>query len=187
MRQVHDMALETSEMYNRHRYSAEFCNHHSVNFETDSYVMFKEPAFAKTLATRRTKGLATRLLLQWSGPHKVIRMIGTNNCEIVDRDDNKPFIVNVVASYLIATFSPVVPLSTELFALRSLNQRNSSRRTGIKGRTVSTAVCRHSFPCRDRCSRKFFPVSWSVTGRHSFPCRIQSILRFSPALLRLSG
>jgi hypothetical protein len=88
------MALETTEMYDRHRYSAEFRNHHPVHFESDSYVVLKVPAFAKTLAARRATGLATRLLLQWSGPHKVVRMIGTNSCEIVDRDDNKPYIVN---------------------------------------------------------------------------------------------
>jgi transposase InsO family protein len=46
IRQVHDLALETSEIYDRHRYSAEFRNHHSVNFETDSYVMLKVPAGA---------------------------------------------------------------------------------------------------------------------------------------------
>jgi hypothetical protein len=89
------MALETTEIYDRHRYSAEFRNHHPVHFKYDSYVMLKVPAFAKTLAARRATGLATRLLLQWSGPHKVVRMIGTNNCEIVNRDDNKPYIVNV--------------------------------------------------------------------------------------------
>jgi len=106
LRQVHDLALETSEIYDRHRYSAEFRNHHSVNFETDSYVMLKVPAFAKTLAARRAKGLATRLLLQWSGPHKVVRMIGTNNCEIIDRDDNKPYIVNVARLVPYRHFQP---------------------------------------------------------------------------------
>jgi hypothetical protein len=106
LRQVHDMTLEMTEMYDRHRYSAEFQNHHPVHIESDSYVMLKVPAFAKALAARRATGLATRLLLQWSGPHKVVRMIGTNNCEIVDRDDNKPYIVNVARLVPYRHFQP---------------------------------------------------------------------------------
>jgi hypothetical protein len=55
LRQVHDMALEMSEMYDRHRYSAEFRNHHSVNFEPYSYVMLKVPAFKNTRGTSRQR------------------------------------------------------------------------------------------------------------------------------------
>ena len=95
LRQAHDLALETSQIYDQHRYSAEFRKHTPVDFKSGDQVLLKTVPYARDPIARHLTGLSTKLSLYWTGPHTVITMMGTTHCKIRDGDDSSEYIINV--------------------------------------------------------------------------------------------
>ena len=69
LRQAHDLALETSQIYDQHRYSAEFRKHTPVDFKPGDQVLLKTVPYARDPIARHLPGLSTKLSLYWTGPH----------------------------------------------------------------------------------------------------------------------
>ena len=144
-RQVHYRVLAHRQAYDEHRFKIAALKRRPVSFPVGSLVMLHVPPYALD-QVGRARGLTTKLLYRWTGPHRVLSL--TENPNVVVLDPNPGIVFdfdlsspigipapqNVVNVARLAKFVPFVP--------KHQQQAAAARAAELKKNVIARAAAR---------------------------------------------